>query len=129
MVEVEDGFLADVEGLPVEQGLLGGLADADVDEIVGVDGLCGSISTCPSGGIGGRVKAARAESVGDGGEAGCEVVGPGFRGGAGGVLHGAQGVERVGGAGERVLGVGSSLCGIGGCGTADGSAAGACGSG
>ncbi len=36
LIEIDGCFLADVECLPLEQGLLGGLADPNVDEAIGI---------------------------------------------------------------------------------------------
>lgn len=61
LVEIDGGVLADIEGIPVEEGLGGGLGDSD-----GVAGLDGRVGALPFGvGAGEDFQAAFGEAVGD----------------------------------------------------------------
>ena len=116
MVETKVGVLADVEGLPVQQGLLLGLLDGDLG-FASSSGLGRKKGSCPEGKVGADARRdlepAGGESVrhirelkAGAGRIRAGVVGSG--GGAGGVDLGAlDGLNCAAGAGERVIGIGS----------------------
>ena len=119
LIKGERGFPADVEGLPFEQGLLGGLLDGD--EGAPVFGLLdGLVRAGPLGGS--RCEAAGGQAVGD---VFPEMIAAVADGGIpGGVLHGPHSVEGAGGAGQGVLGIRASGIRGGGSGrSGDGGAA------
>jgi len=91
LVEVEGGIASDIEGLPVEEGLLLGLGNVDV-----VAALSRGASTDPAG-----VRACR-DFEAAGGEAIWHKAGA--CGSPGGGLHRAHGIDGLRGAGEAVLG-------------------------
>ena len=133
LVELQRGLFADVEGLPVEDGLRGVLFDGD-DGASGGGALGGKVRAGPERGIFAGLR--RGEIRGDAGRdlqaAGCEAVGdirqelagvvrvgaemvrPDDRRGARGGLHGFDGFQRLGRAREGVGGVLARLVGDGG---------------
>ena len=117
LVEAEGGVLADVEGLPIEQRLLGRLLDRDFRAAIGRAGLRGEQGTAPFGGIRGdhwgHLQTARGNSVRNTGQRQqlirrvfAQRVGTGNGGIASGVLHGPHGIQRATGAGQGIECVG-----------------------
>ena len=113
LVEFEVGFLADVEGLPVKQGLRGGLGDADLDAAVGTGGLGREVGAVPAHGRAFGVElhgeAAGDETVGHVRQVGVQAVGAGQGGGSGGTLKGLDVPESASGARESVAGIDQDL--------------------